>query len=546
MGFGRFFKNPFKATAAAFGLKKQYKRLTGEDQKEKAHERLRWAQNAYNEAGRLKNEYDSSITPQIKQLEEAFNSAIRSRANYDLKLSGQQLSARELENVIKSREQKLEHIGSDIGAKTSEYESALAHHKEEVTRFHEQGTSLQGLVDVFKKELPDLSKSIEEYQNLPQEFLTGFEQAKEKRSKLEGFSREERGKEIDEFEAGVNELKQKQSSLEKVIKEKYGSLSAKREDLLGKHTQLTSSLKEYKDRQDQLIAKENIYNRKRHELENIISGYREEENKYRVELEKAKKIKADYDLNVKAYTENENNISRLQKQAKEYQNITENYQNQINHQLSEAEKFEGWAKGHARKAGQIAGLNLIGGTLLGGLIGFGGNGLMGGLAGGMLGGLGGHLANKISGLNKKFPAINVPDTNINISRYEDLQTILTGGLEDGRRLGKNAPISSGMLGNIPKINIPELGGWQSPAHFGLDQLPEVHKLPTIESALGRLKDPKELNNLTLGLPKVTGRGGKEYNFAVLYDPMYITKFKSVMKKAQKYGGNLMSNNKVYL
>jgi hypothetical protein len=189
---------------------------------------------------------------------------------------------------------------------------------------------------------------------------------------------------------------------------------------------------------------------------------------------------------------------------------------------------------------------LIGGTLLGGLIGFGGNGLMGGLTGTLLGGLGGHLANKISGLNKKFPAINVPDTNINTSRYEDLQTILAGRAEDGRKLGKNAPISSGMLGNIPKINIPELGGWQSPAHFGLDQLPEVHKLPTIESALGRLKDPKELNNLTLGLPKVTGRGGKEYNFAVLYDPMYITKFKSVMKKAQKYGGNLMSNNKVYL
>jgi len=64
-------------------------------------------------------------------------------------------------------------------------------------------------------------------------------------------------------------------------------------------------------------------------------------------------------------------------------------------------------------------------------------------------------------------------------------------------------------------------------------MPDIHQLPTLETALGRLKDPQELNNLTLGLPKLSGRDGKQYNFAVLYDPMYMQKFKNTMKKAQR-------------
>ncbi len=541
--FKNFFKNPFKATAAGLGLKKQYKRLTGEDQKEKAHERLRWAQNAYNEAGRLKNEYETGIIPQIKKLEEAFTSAIRSRGNYDLKLSGYQLTAGDLEHAIKNREQKLEHIGSDISRQTSEYESALAKHKEEVDKFHSEGSSLQGLVDVFKRETPEFAKKIEEYQNLPRDFLGSFEEAKKKRASLEGFTRDERGSEIEEYESGVETLKQKRELLEKAIKEQYVDLTGKHQELTERGKNLTTALKQYRNRQDELISKENIFKSKQNELEKIIGGYREEENKYKVELEKAKQMKANYDLDAKAYTDNENYIKELGNQANHYRNITDDYQNKINHQLAEAEKFEGLAQSHAKKAGKIAKLNLIGGTLLGGMIGLGGNGLIGGLAGGVLGGLGGHLANKMSGLNKKFPTINVPDTNINQDRFRDLQSILTSGLEDGRKLGKNAPISSGMLGNVPKINIPELGGWQSPAHFGMPQMPDIHELPTLESALGRLKDPSELKDLTLGLPSLTGKEGKKYNFAVLYDPAFISKFKNVMKKAQGVKNNFISSNR---
>ena len=99
-----------------------------------------------------------------------------------------------------------------------------------------------------------------------------------------------------------------------------------------------------------------------------------------------------------------------------------------------------------------------------------------------------------------------------------------------------------MLGGNAKVNIPELGGWQSPKHFGIEQMPKPHEIPTLESALGKLKDPKDLNNLTLGLPKLSGRDGKQYNFAVLYDPMYMTKFKNVMKKAQRYSSNVLNNN----
>ena len=550
MGRGNFWKDPFRATFAAVDLKKTYDDATGRTQRNKAQERIQWAQNSYNEAGRLKSEYSSHIEPQIKNIENAMQSAIHNRSDYGSQLSSFKNNAHYLENDIRHRERTLADIGRSLQSSVSEYEAGIARHKEEVARFNEQGTSLQSLVDVFKREAPELSKSIEEYQKLPQDFLNRFEEQKTRRRQLEGFSREERGGEIDEFESGVNELKQKRNELEKVIHEKYGSLSERHQNLSDRHKNLTSSLQEYKTKQDQLLSKGDTYNRKRGELERVIGDYKLEEDRYNQELNKAKQLKADYDLHAKKYSDNENYIGELLKNAMHYDNVTHDYQNRINAKLEEAGTFERWAAGHAKKAQNMAKFNMIGGALLGAIS--GGLGLYGSsigmMGGGLIGGGLGHLQNQITGLNKRLPSISVGDTHIDTDRYRNFQNAISGGLGNASHLGKNAPISSGMLGNAPKVNIPELGGWQSPQHFGIEQMPDIHQLPTLETALGRLKDPQELNNLTLGLPKLSGRDGKQYNFAVLYDPMYMQKFKNTMKKAQRYGASLLNSvngNQVY-
>ena len=84
-------------------------------------------------------------------------------------------------------------------------------------------------------------------------------------------------------------------------------------------------------------------------------------------------------------------------------------------------------------------------------------------------------------------------------------------------------------------------------HFGIEQMPKLHEMPSLETALGRLKDPKELNDLTLGLASTSSRSGKKYNFAVLLDPEYMNKFNKVMGKVQKYGKNLYKRkfNRIY-
>ena len=50
--------------------------MTGRTQRKKTRDRVQWAQNAYNEAGRLKNEYTSHVEPHLKHIETALQAAM--------------------------------------------------------------------------------------------------------------------------------------------------------------------------------------------------------------------------------------------------------------------------------------------------------------------------------------------------------------------------------------------------------------------------------------------------------------------------------------
>ncbi len=548
--------------------KKLYHDASGKTQKRKSRERTGWAQNAYNEAGRLKQEFSSSVEPQIQQIENALKAAVHQRYQYGGQLSAYQANAQAMANNISHSERQLAQSGQNIQHKTAEYEANIARHQGEISEFNRKGATLQQLVDIFKTDAPELASQIEEYKKMPQDFFSELEAQKAKRGQLVGFNRDEVGDAaFTDYEQGVKDLKIKRAELEEAITGKYQGLSEQHKALIGRRQDLMSKLGGYEKEQDKLLTKSEHYNRERSHLENIISGYRSEEARHNTELDRARQLQSGYESRQKQYLANEANIEKLVKDATHYQGVSDQYKGRIEHQLSEATKFERWAAGHAKKAQRDARRFAIGTAAIGGLAGgFGllgtpgvavsaagpavaGTGLVGTLGisstlgaaglGAGLGGVAGMLhAHKTL---KKFPSITVPDTHIDTEFYRNFQNAISGGVGNATYLGQDAPISSGMLGNKPKINITALGGWQDPKHFGLQQMPKPHEMPSLDSALGRIKDPKELNDLTLGMPKSTSREGKSYNYGVLLDPFFNKNFKKVMKKAARYGRFGMAN-----
>jgi uncharacterized protein YeeX (DUF496 family) len=543
-------------------IKKAYHDARGITQKRKSRERTGWAQNAYNEAGRLKQEYSSSVEPQIQQIENALKAAVHQRHQYGGQLSAYQANAQGLAHNISHSERMLAQAGQNLQHKTAEYEANIARHQGEISEFNKKGASLQQLVDIFKTDAPELAHQIEEYKKMPQDFFERVEAQKAKKAQLAGFSRDEIGDAaFTDYEEGVKDLKIKRADLEEAITAKYQGLSEQHKALLGRRQDLMSKLGSYEKEQDKLLARSEHYNRERSHLENIISSYRSDEARHNTELDRARQLQSAYESRHRDYLANEANIEKLVKDATHYQGVSDQYRGSIEHQLSEAEKFERDAAFHAKKAKRDAMRFAIGTAAIGGLAGgFGllgapgvaastgvpavaGTGLVGTLgisstlgAAGLGAGLGGiagllHAKNTL----KKFPTLSVPDTHIDTEFYRNFQNAISGGVGNATYLGQNAPISSGMLGNSPKINITALGGWQDPKHFGLQQMPKPHEMPSLDSALGRVKDPKELNDLTLGLPKSTSREGKSYNYGILLDPFFNKNFKKVMKKAARYG-----------
>lgn len=52
-------------------IKQTFDKWSGNDQRKKAKKRRGWAQERYNHASNLKNEYQSSVEPQIRYIEQA-------------------------------------------------------------------------------------------------------------------------------------------------------------------------------------------------------------------------------------------------------------------------------------------------------------------------------------------------------------------------------------------------------------------------------------------------------------------------------------------
>jgi chromosome segregation ATPase len=230
-------------------------------------------------------------------------------------------------------------------------------HKQEISNFTETGQNLQNLIDAFKIDSPALSKSIEDYQKLPTEFLSKFEEAKNTRSSLEGFSQEEAGEEIDKFTDGIKSLKQKRAELETAIKNGYQDLSTRHSQMHVRKNDLTRQLSEYRRQQDRLLDKSSKYQTKRSLLENTILDYKSEETMYKSELTTARNLEVQYKSHQQNYQTSQQKLQEVRQNAEINSRYARDIEAKMRHALAQSNKYAGWAQGHAKKAKQVANLS---------------------------------------------------------------------------------------------------------------------------------------------------------------------------------------------
>ncbi|HJD55371.1 MAG TPA: hypothetical protein LFW21_01715, partial [Rickettsia endosymbiont of Pyrocoelia pectoralis] len=82
-----------------------------------------------------------------------------------------------------------------------------------------------------------------------------------------------------------------------------------------------------------------------------------------------------------------------------------------------------------------------------------------------------------------------------------------------------------------KIGLPDLGGLkQSLFQFGnMPTVPRLQDLPKLSESLGKIVNPKDVENVGLGLPQMTSADGKKYSSEVLYDMDFLKKLKKVSR-----------------
>lgn len=510
-------------------LSKTCDNWTGRVHKKKAARSMNSANAKMEEARRYQSMLDGDMRRQFEALQNSFSNLLNVRRSNITAMENIEREHGNLGNRIRHYEGRLSNLSQNIETSTREYQENISRHEGDVTNFQSSTGRLQNLINSFRNDAPELSRAIENYQNLPTEFLSSYEQTRQRREELEGVNGSEAGSEIENFNSGVEALKNQRRQLEQAIRSGYSELEGRRGNLSVRRSELIQQISAHRRDQNRLLDRSSRYQMMRDNLEHIITNHRYEKSMYDQELARARGLGEQYESYRRNFENSNTELENLRTNAENHSRQAADIESKMQAALSEAGQHANWARGHAKKAERSSMIRMIGGALLGTLI----PGI-GTVIGAGLGGAVAHAASNWARLNKRLPELssgNFTGGNFNYDNFANRNL----SLNNASHLGRNAPISSGMLGNVPSVNIPELGGWQQVEHFNMPQLPDLHQLPRLEQALGRLTETGELNRLTLGLPQMTSRSGRKYNFAVLYKPEYLKKLKKVMKKASSVG-----------
>ena len=483
-------------------------------------------QKIYNQLNGLTNDYNTSSGDLQNFIGSMRN--LEQFKNQDFSNKNQSLG--DMFSRLSQHQSELGNVGQGLQNKTNEYQNKLSGFNTQKAQLESGYNTLQENFNAFTSQAPRLEEDIKNYNAMPKRFEEAYKALVSRKARLSGFNEDEMSGEVRQFKADVENLKRERGDTERKLKDTYELVTQQRGNLTRDRDLLTRDVEKHRDKEqdlklqriglegDQRLISDNINFFKMQEDQHVRE---EERNKQLAELLKVEMAKFQQ--------EQEAQRLEVQNRVKGLKNLEESIgatKNSYNTARSEYESALGdYGRASIFSSITNAGLGALGGGLLGGSALGGSIGLTGGT--GAL--VGGALAHQLSQMFDQSTFKKIMEGG----NFEEAPTVQPiGSIADiiNRARYAHTPISGGLLGNAPHVNIPEMGNLlQAIRHFDMPTIPNIQDLPQLSDALGKLVSGSDIEGLTLGLPTLRGRDGKGFNHAVLYDPSFLRKLKKVSK-----------------
>ncbi|MCC8372022.1 MAG: hypothetical protein LN568_04720 [Rickettsia endosymbiont of Pseudomimeciton antennatum] len=400
----------------------------------------------------------------------------------------------------------------------SQYESNLKNIEVQRARLSSSAKQLKQSFAALQQKAPALETRMREVEQLPGVFQNLYDRVAQQKESLRGLTEEEAGSTIAKHQQDVELLKKQRQEIEEKIRHSMNDITREHKNISSEKAELEHQLGNYQASQNRLLRDTSNFDQARHQLISCIEQYKQHKN-----IEE--QIAADY-------ASKQSHIEGLRNKLNDYSSSAQRQLDSYAHDLKwRAEKYE--------KSANITGL--VQGITLGALTFGAGMGLTSLGAGGAAGTAG--VVGGTSTLGQLGFGLKCLAPLVGIGHYMNTSNImrrLRGGIEqfdlandyqyDGMSGDLDQMARYGRSG-LAKMPIPELGGLkQAVEHFNMRSVPQLKDLPQLSESLGKIVSLKDIEGLTLGLPKMTAASGKNYNYEVLYDNEFIKKLKKVSKK----------------
>ena len=445
----------------------------------------------------------------------------RQKRNYNASLDRYNNFAREAQNNIENLSRNLqqsmmglaglerkkyyhESQGNELQNHVSNYERDLKNLEYQKSNIAGESDKLKQAFESFKSKAPVLEGKMSEVEQLPNIFQSLYDKVSKQKEALRGLSEEEASIQIKKHHQDVETLKTQREETEGKIRDSMNLITRDHENLKSEKINLENRLNEYNSKANRLLWESNNSENSRSQLEKIIKDYKNAQDRI-----------------TNDYTKHQSHTETLGNQLRDY---ASNAQTQLDAYGRDVEWNEGKYRQGAKLTGLAQGLGLAALTYgIGAGIGkLGSSALPWSMKASVLGSV-------ASGVKALAPVIgighymNASNVSNKLGRYEMINLTANNQNQDLSEIAKYG------LGS-PKISIPELGGLkQSLEHFNMKTVPQLKDLPKLHESLGKIVSLKDIESLTLGLPRMISASGKKYNHEVLYNPDFLKKLKKVSR-----------------
>ena len=472
---------------------------------------------------------------------------------------------------------------AEIGRKTADYKGSYEGYMGDVGKLGKEREILQSEFESFKQKAPALEQKISdyvrEYEGASRSLQDAYRQALQRKEDFRGLAVEDLDiGVVKEFEEIPGKLKAKREQAERDIEEQLKAVTFEHGKLESERGRLKRSMQDYQGRElglryrgQELSKLGGAIQSEISQLESLKEGYKTKVSRHEGDIRRYGEEREGFIKEREGFVKEQEKFAKEQEGfAKEQERFAGEYgtrQKRIELDIQKLKSVDKEIEDQRRSLGihrsqyegEVADLKekISSTNLISGIAQFGAAALTGGLLGGGLKALGApaFISKGVGDVAKVYGLIKGLSTATSIPNIPGLSDFQGKGIEAGlgglgggleRYLKQNlstpsslssfspTPISSGYLGTQPKVNVPELGNLpQSLEHFGMPMLPKLAQLPKLQEALGKVVSKKDIESLTLGLPRMASGRGKTYTSAVLYDPSFLKKLKRVSRAAGK-------------